>query len=310
MVEVRLGGAMSVMGVPANVHKQLRARCAHYNATEGRLVEYRFDDGHGGESTLERGKDGDVDDRSKYHLYVKGYFETKMAAELFIRDFDCWRSGPAASGGLKILSITDVPQLLSSAPRNLKPFEPVEEVYQPDDYKWSPLRDLAGLASAASSLPSKTPATDELMKFQSLEDYTRRGVLKYFKMHIKAAKHRGVTHDSNFIAGSWPFHQAFDGMQTEDNIPMLKVTYESTVQHRDQNGRFRVTVVIEFYNTTAREQFAPYLKPGSRVVDGHELRFRSFIDVERPDITEESLKFKANLTQQAWDDHEAFLERM
>lgn len=117
--------------------------------------------------------------------------------------------------------------------RNPKAVE-VAELGNPvhlSDYKgadWdSPMQNLDEFRASVASLSLQgIPPTDPLVIYQSFEKPEKFSTFCAYKLHIKdKARFPGLANnENNMLAGSWtPFHQAFDSLNTTEDVPVLAI---------------------------------------------------------------------------------------
>ena len=135
-----------------------------------------------------------------------------------------------------------------------------------------------------------------------------------YRCHIKPrAKLRDLAgNDSNIIAGSWLFHQYFDGLNTEDDsglsdIPLIALRPDPEEAPRDElvgeppRKRARVSLLVEC-RSRAGETVGSLLKHGSERISDTGDVWKTFIHVPDAKTLCECLQWKYTDTQSIWRD--------
>ena len=141
--------------------------------------------------------------------------------------------------------------------------------------------------------------SDPLAQFQSIETpcVTTR---PYRHIKPKAKFRELANNDSNVLAGSWLFHQFFDGLSTEDesglsDIPLIALRPDPNKEPRDElvgeppRKRARVSLLVEC-RPQAGETVGSLLKHGSERISENE--WKTFIHVPDAKTCCECLQWK------------------
>ena len=112
--------------------------------------------------------------------------------------------------------------------------------------------------------------------------------------------------ENNIVAASWTFHQLLDGLNTEEGIPLVKLSVKSASDHRiaSQGNRFSVTLNLEFFYEENAFAFAG--NEGAKKVD--ELNWETVIFVKDKDQFQKCVEWKYGDTTIAWEKHRRFLD--
>jgi hypothetical protein len=129
--------------------------------------------------------------------------------------------------------------------------------------------------------------------------------VKNYEQHAK--------HGDNIVFASWLFHQYFDGLMTEENIPLLIVRPEKT--HEDTTFRIRrrnvtrqmVQVLIDFTTPEGLNEILPTLREGCEVVTPTQLR--THLHAKDAKQMCEFLKLKYQETAALWRENKIAVPR-
>ena len=144
-----------------------------------------------------------------------------------------------------------------------------------------------------------TEAVEDIVMYQSVD--IRKLGLKHYKCHLyDKAKNRAYQNDeNNMIAASWPFHQMLDGLNTDEKIPLLRLSFKSSSARRqaDNDNRYAVTLGIEFKDEAlARNYQCP--EGGIQVDNKH---WEVAVHVRNKEIFEECVNWKYEDTTKKWE---------
>lgn len=148
-------------------------------------------------------------------------------------------------------------------------------------------------------------ASNDLVKYQSIEDHTRRGHDNFYQMNLKdKALFKALkNNENNIIAGTWIFHQHLDALNLDEDVPCLALRFVSKADERDasMDGRVCVVVEIEFLDVTSEEKIKGNFKPGTaRVKD---LVWQTTLHVKDAVIFKECMDWKEQDTKKKWDQY-------
>jgi hypothetical protein len=122
---------------------------------------------------------------------------------------------------------------------------------------------------------------DDITQLQMFEKrVSMNREIRAYKCHIASVKNytQHAKHDDNIVFASWLFHQYFDGLMTEDNIPLLIVrpeqSYEDTEfgSKRRREKRQKVQVLIDFTTPDGLLEILPTLREGCQQLSPTQLR--------------------------------------
>jgi len=132
--------------------------------------------------------------------------------------------------------------------------------------------NLSVSASAVSA--SAVSSSNPMAQFQSIEQPGLFRFCKPYKMNIKSkADFPNLANEKSnigILVGTWmPFHQIFDGLRTEDDIPQIAIRplpegeIETVMVGDPSQKRQRVDLSLEFRPADAAKIMAENLKVGS-----------------------------------------------
>ena len=184
----------------------------------------------------------------------------------------------------------------------------------------SPIQSLADLqgSGVSSAALSAVSLDDDLSKYQSIEkpQLLRYAGNKTYKLHLKN-QGKKFGHDkslknnpNNMLAGTWNFHQHFDGLNREGKMPTVAINAgeeKEEVQARGHKRR-KVMLDIEFLNDQIEFGVSVFLKDGSEKVQGETLKWRSFVHVRDVKTFKDCMGWKYEDTKKQWADAEKLLE--
>ena len=281
LVQVRILGAERSNGARGNVFKFLERHLGHYSQGNGIQIQY---DGRG-------------------NLTATAYFLTYESACQFQNSMNEWEIHKelANLSGVEVDPITpqQVPKPLDLQRIRLRDYVPNESESQ--------CQSINQLHSYRLSVPvtEAVDPTTELAKYQSIDKLLPH--LKHYKWHLKnKSKFKKLQNDeNNIVAASWTFHQLLDGLNTEEGIPLVKLSVKSTSDHRiaSQGNRFSVTLNLEFFYQENASAFAG--NEGARKVN--ELNWETVIFVKDKDQFQKCVEWKYEDTTMAWEKHRRFL---
>ena len=169
----------------------------------------------------------------------------------------------------------------------------------------SPLLELADLQSSTTSIDSTVDLRSEEFNFQRLEDEQvfLCNNSRAYTMHIKGqARFKDLRSKMyNRLAGSWCFHQNFDGLHTLDRLPGLAIRarFEPSEDCKEvvrEQERTRVELVVDFRSEDLANTIR--LKHGSERLS--ELSWGTFVHVQEPKKFRECLEWKHAKTERIW----------
>ena len=281
LVQVRILGAERSNGARGNVFKFLERHLGHYSQGNGIQIRY---DGRG-------------------NLNATAYFLTYESACQFQNSMNEWEIHKELANliGVEVDPITpqQVPRPLDLQRIRLQDYVPNESE--------SPCQSINQLHSFRLSVPvtEAVDPTTELAKYQSIDKLLPH--LKQYKCHLKSkSKFKKLQNDeNNIVAASWTFHQLLDGLNTEEGIPLVKLSVKSTSAHRitSQGNRFSVTLNLEFFYQENASVFAG--NEGARKVN--ESNWETMIFVKDKDQFQKCVEWKYEDTTIAWEKHRRFL---
>lgn len=279
-VTATIKGGFSCKGARGNVYKILEQEHASFSQLEGRMVSYTGND-----------------------LSVKAYFRTWDRACNFQTRLNNWEEHKELVNldAVETQTPTDVVM-----PDDLERF--LLSQYDPSESE-SPCHTLADLKSYHWSVPLTEQVEDDspLAKYQCLD--AKLAGLKHIKCHVhsKQKNKKLQTNESNMIAASWPFHQMMDGFSTTESIPLLRLSCVEASQNRfaDFDGRFKVTVQIEFRHKTNETLYRP--PTGAKKVN--ETTWETVVYVKDKEVFQSSLAWKYDNTTKAWTEYDHAIEQ-
>jgi hypothetical protein len=158
---------------------------------------------------------------------------------------------------------------------------------------------------------------DDIKQLQMFEKrVSMNREIRAYKCHIASVKshEQYAKHADNIVFASWLFHQYFDGLMTEDNIPLLIVrpeqTYEDTEFHvkRRRVSRQMVQVVIDFTTPEGLLEILPTLHAGSEKLSPTQLRTHLYARDGKQMC--EFLKLKYHETAALWRQNKIAVPRL
>ena len=267
-------------GARGNVYKFLEKYYGQYSLTEGIQVGYTGN-----------------------NLHFKAYFRSFEAACGFQNAMNQWEIHKelANLGGVTLDPLTPAPVTWQSDFTRI-----YLQDYKPQDHE-SPCQTLDQLHSYHLSVPVTEPVepATNLLHFQCIDKTMPH--IKHYKCHLKdKAKFRHLQmNENNMVAASWLFHQQLDGLNVEEGIPLVALSWTDASDGplASHNGRYRVALLVEFfYQELAAAFAAPDL---SRKVDGK--KWQITVYVEDKDLFKECVDWKSDHTKEQWNAHRAFL---
>jgi hypothetical protein len=188
--------------------------------------------------------------------------------------------------------------------------------YEANDENDSPMTSLADFQGCSLSRPSSIDVETDLGKFQSVEkpEWLLVGGCKAYRMHLKNQgakfKHdKALANDeNNMLAGTWTFHQFFDGLNHDKKLPVLAIKpgeIKEEVEVEPGHKRRKVMLDIEFHNDVAETAVSVILKNGSKRISP--LHWESFVFVRDPKTFNESCQWKYDETKKLWKEEEDLL---
>eukprot|EP00978_Attheya_sp_CCMP212_P041497 scaffold238779_cov60-Attheya_sp.AAC.3 len=109
------------------------------------------------------------------------------------------------------------------------------------------------------------------------------------------------------VAASWYFHQLLDGMNTEENIPLVVLSLVSVSEARlvAQDNRYQVTIAVEFCDQKYLSGYqAPTETGASLLVAG---LWQTCVFVKDKDIFKKRIGWKEADTRKKWKKHREWL---
>mmetsp|Transcript_15487 Transcript_15487/g.29572 ORF Transcript_15487/g.29572 Transcript_15487/m.29572 type:complete len:271 (-) Transcript_15487:27-839(-) len=198
-VSASVVGALSCSGARGNAYKFLERHHGGYSEAKGHeeFVKYSSND-----------------------LLVKGYFRSYDKARDFQNELIGWEMHKELVN-LAGVDVSPVEPVEIVLPSDFRPFRLLD--YNPSTSE-SPCGDLDMLRSYRISVPVTEAAENNspLVKYQSVD---RR---QFGLNHYKAKNKTYQNNENNMIAASWTFHQMLEGLNTEENIPLLRVSFVSS----------------------------------------------------------------------------------
>lgn len=185
--------------------------------------------------------------------------------------------------------------------------------YDPTHYDDSPVMSLADLKSnhnhssvsshgSITSHLSVISITDTLGKYQCIERAELFAVAKPYKLHLVDKAMGGSSDDDNLLAGSWEFHQLFDGLHTTYKYPSIAVSVKR--KHPDivevpQGGKRRkVELLLECKDSKVSQILGSRLKAGSTKMN--DTLWETSVLVNDCDVFEKNIQHKYDRTMEAW----------
>ena len=281
LVQVRILGAERSNGARGNVFKFLERHLGHYSQEKGIQIVY------------------DV----RGNLSATAYFFSYESACQFQNSMNEWEIHKelANLGGVEVDPIT--PQQIRR-PLDLQRIRLQD--YVPNESE-SPCQSINFLHAYRLSVPvteAVDPTTD-LAKYQSIDELLPH--LKQYKCHLKnKSKFKKLQNDeNNIVAASWTFHQLLDGLNTEEGIPLVRISVKSTSDHRiaSRGNRFSITLTLEFFYEDNASAFAGNV--GARKVN--DSNWETVIFVTDKELFKTCVEWKYEDTTLAWENHRRFL---
>ncbi|SMN12409.1 hypothetical protein SPBRAN_859 [uncultured Candidatus Thioglobus sp.] len=245
-------------------------------------------------------------------LNVTLLFKDEWKAGEFRVSLSQWKyHNPLAAKGLDI----SVNELLAEVHVEKSKLRPVMLSHYQAAESDSPVQTLADFEGCASSISnisvSIASLSDPICQFQSIEKPEIFQSCEPYKMHIKPKRFKKVaSDDNNLLIGTWtPFHQMYDGLKTNDAVPLVAI---KPVSESDFEGplflgvppqkRFKVDIELEFSDENSASQFSSNLKDGSIKVS--ETIWRSSVFMKNPEKFCENLKWKWDDTKRMWKERD------
>lgn len=294
-ITARIGNARNVKGFRASVYEMAEGSLGHSSPGDEKSIRY-------GRGT---GEDGDADIAT---LIVSVYFKTESSALEFaakLRNFKFHH--PLASSQLEEPQVDRTPRLCPGRD-DLQPI--LLRDYDASEAEDSPCTSLAHFRGLPTSLPTEPVALVEpLYKYQSIESDATFVARNPYKLHIKdKSRFRALRdNENNMFAGSWTFHQLFDGLNTTEGhlIPLMAIKWircdSNATSFLDGESRFKVELQIEFFTEAAETDLKGSLKQGSTRVS--EKKWGVFVHVSDPKTFKECIDWKYEQAVQIWNDH-------
>ena len=250
-------------------------------------------------------------------LKVDIYFKEEAAAMKFETSVNNWnydRPLRTLEPAPQSEPVQDVPSPNNLVRVRLQQYNPAR---YPKEEGGSPVESLADIQGPLSSAaPSEAALDTDLAKFQSIEkpELLRYGGTKTYKLHLKnQGKMYGhekslKNNEDNMLAGTWLFHQHFDGLNHDMKMPSIAIkpgAVEETVEFSGHKRR-KVVVEIEFHDDQAETAISPMLKTGSEK-STPPLRWRSFVHVRDAKTFKDCLQWKYEDTKAKWRQAEDLL---
>ena len=108
------------------------------------------------------------------------------------------------------------------------------------------------------------------------------------------------------LAGSWNFHQLFDGLHTNEGhlVPSLGIEWvghaDNSTQMDDSETRYMVTLRIQFFSNLAENDLKGSLKTGSSDEGGG--KWLTHVYVKKPELFQECIQWKYAYACKTWED--------
>ena len=286
LVEAEIKDAKSRKGIHAHMYKMAQQFLAvYYYQDETQSIFY---------------KDAD--------LKVRLLFKTEEKAGDFRNSLSLWHyDNPLTAKGLDISVDESIVKVYAEVSK-LKPVMLQDYVAAETESPIQSLEEFEGHVSSFSSFDGVS-TSDPLCKYQSIEKPDVFTYCKPYKMHIKpkAQFKKLASDDNNVLIGSWtPFHQMFDGLHTEDDIPLVAVrpvsesSFEPSMLGEPSLKRFKVDLELKFRNEGCASKLGSCLKDGSIKVS--ETVWKSNVYVLNPELFCDCLKWKMEETEKKWQE--------
>ena len=175
--------------------------------------------------------------------------------------------------------------------------------YKPDDSD-SPFNSLKCLQHLADSSCSVVTQTNDLFKFQMIENplHPLLATYKPERAHIVPKRQRGSNTDDNCLAlYRVPMHQYFDGIETDGNIPQVKLEPVSVGQVDPSTRRYPVQIAVRCKSRVIFDALTPYMQVGS-IFTGEQLTITVTVQVENHAAFCDNLRARACETAISWRD--------
>lgn len=241
-------------------------------------------------------------------LIVSLYFISQESAMTFATKLRNWKfNHPLVASSLEDPVLDEIPRRLPGR-TDLRPV--LLQHYDPSEAQDSPCTSLADFRGVPSSLATEPVAlTEPLWKYQSIESDASFAVRMPYKLHIKdKARFKGLRdNENNMLAGSWTFHQLFDGLNTAEGhlVPLLAIRWlgcdPNVTQFPDGERRFKVELLIEFFMDAAEADLAGSLKVCFTKVSDR--NWKVFVYVCDTETFKECIDWKYTQANQIWNDH-------
>ena len=267
-------------GARGNVFKFLENHYGHYSLTDGIQVDYTGN-----------------------NLNFKAYFRSYEAACGFQNAMNQWEIHKelAHLGG-----VTLDPPTPAAVPWQSDFTRFYLQDYKPQDQE-SPCQTLDQLHSYHLSVPVTEPVepATNLLRYQCIDKPVPH--IKHYKCHLKdKAKFKQLQmNENNMVAASWLFHQQLDGLNVEEGIPLVALSWKAASNDRlvSHNRRYQVTLLVEFFY---QELAAAFASTGlARKID--ETSWEISVYVEDKHMFKECIDWKSTNTKKQWNDHREFL---
>mgnify|MGYP000473180020 CR=1 FL=1 len=267
-------------GARGNVFKLLENHYGHCSLTDGIQVDYTGN-----------------------NLNFKAYFRSYEAACGFQNAMNQWEIHKelAHLGG-----VTLDPRTPAAVPWQSDFTRFYLQDYKPKDQE-SPCQTLDQLHSYHLSVPVTEPVepATNLLRYQCIDKPMPH--IKHYKCHLKdKARFKQLQmNENNMVAASWLFHQQLDGLNVDEGIPLVALSWKNASKncHASHNMRCQVTLLVEFFYRELAAAFTPAGQ--ARKVD--EMSWEISVHVEDKNVFEECVDWKSAHTKKQWNDHRAFL---
>jgi hypothetical protein len=294
LVKAKIGNAKNVKGFRAATYLLAEECMAFSIETELRPIRYATPD--------------EAPESHAAMLIVSLYFKSQESAMSFATKLRNWKfNHPYASSALEDPVVDEEP-LCFPGRSGLHPV--LLRHYDPKEAEDSPCTSLADFRGTTSSLATEpVDFTESLWKYQSIESSVIFNARKPYRLHIKdKAQFKGLRdNENNMFAGSWTFHQLFDGLHTVEGhgVPLLAIQWlgsdPKVTQFPDGERRFKVELQIEFFTDAAEADLVNNLKIGSSKVSDR--NWKVFVHVCEPKTFKECIKWKYAQANKIWNDH-------
>lgn len=264
-------------GARGNVFKFLENHYGHYSLTDGIQLDYTGN-----------------------NLNFKAYFRSYEAACGFQNDMNQWEIHKELA---HLSGVTLDPPTPAVVPWQ----SDFTRFYLQDKDHESPCQTLDQLHSYHLSVPVTEPVepATNLLCYQCIDKPAPH--IKHYKCHLKdKAKFKQLQmNENNMVAASWLFHQQLDGLNVEEGIPLVALSWKAASNDRlaHHNRRYQVTLLVEFFY---QELAAVFASTGlARKID--ETSREISVYVEDKHMFKECIDWKSTNTKKQWNDHIEFL---